>query len=145
MERVKKLSISWDHVGVVLSFLCLVHCLFLPFLISMLPALGLEIFQNEMIHKTLAVGVCVVSLFAFIPGLRIHQKTFVIFLAALGLLCILGAVLYAGENWGEMAEKGLTSLGGLFLITAHILNQTFCRSCLTCQDDDAHACEAITP
>lgn len=138
--KASTLSISWDYVGVLLSFLCLVHCMLLPFVIVMLPALSLEFLKDEIFHKVLAVILSLVSVLAFIPGLRLHNKKIVILFAVMGLVCIQVAVFYVCGDCNSFAERGLTSLGGLLLIAAHLMNHTFCLSCLKCRNSLEDSC-----
>ncbi|MEA1941150.1 MAG: MerC domain-containing protein [Pseudomonadota bacterium] len=103
-----------DAIGIGLSGLCLVHCLALPVLVSLGPALVWM--ENGWVHLALAGLALVVSLNAmrdWPPGNKgLALKT----LAATGLgLLLLGAL--AGIP--ELAERAITVAGASLLALSH--------------------------
>ena len=65
----------WDKAGVVLSGLCLVHCLGIPLLLLISPVIGHElIHQDTIFHKWFFVGVITVAAVAFYLGYRVHNN-----------------------------------------------------------------------
>lgn len=121
-------AINWDAIGVLGSFICLVHCLVLPLAVVVLP--WLVLFEGEGLHRGLAVALVAPALLAFIPGWRNHGRRLPGLFMAGGLIALNAAAFVAPERW----ETGLTVLGGLFLIAAHGLNRHLCRRCLRCVD-----------
>lgn len=105
-----------DAMGVSLSGLCLLHCLGLPLIISLIPAVTWM--QNELIHSGLAGLALFVVLYAVRswPGGR--TRLVLCAIAALGLsLLFYGA--YAEIS--ETAERVVTTTGALALASVHII------------------------
>lgn len=105
-----------DAMGVSLSGLCLLHCLAVPLVISLIPAVTWM--ENELIHIGLAGLATLVVLIAVRswPGGR--TRLVLGGIAAFGL-----GLLYFGAfaEIGETAERVVTTIGALALASAHIL------------------------
>jgi hypothetical protein len=112
-------ALRTDRTAIVLSVLCLVHCLGLPIAISLLPALSHLLDVPEEVHAILFLFAAPVSAFAIATGYRRHglflpAATAIVALALIGL----GA-------FGELSvvlETGVSVLGSLLLAGAHIAN-----------------------
>ncbi len=105
-----------DAMGVSLSGLCLLHCLGLPLIISLIPAVTWM--ENELIHVALAGLALLVVLNAVRswPGGR--TRLILCAIAAFGLsLLFYGAFVEIGET----AERVVTTFGALALAAAHII------------------------
>ncbi|WP_447764367.1 MerC domain-containing protein [Sphingopyxis panaciterrae] len=115
-----------DLLGVSLSFACLVHCLALPLLILLAPALSHWFALPEGVHAVILLLALPAAMVAMSDGWRRHRRTAPVFLASAGLgLLALG--LAAHEGWlaaanPEAADRLLTSLGALSLSGAHLAN-----------------------
>ena len=115
-----------DLLGITLSLTCLVHCLALPLLILLAPALGTWIAMPEWVHAAILMPALPAAIFAMKDGWRRHGRMAPAGLAAAGL-GLLAAGLAAHEGWmaladPETADRLLTSLGAVALVTAHLLN-----------------------
>lgn len=117
-----------DYFGMTASTLCLLHCLGMPLLL-MLPMAGF-LREDAQVHHVMALVVTLPVLLALIPGFIAHRHIAVPFLAVAGLGSFFGGVFLAGPRYGEIAETILAVIGGAFLITAHLKNRSFCRSCV---------------
>ena len=129
-EVKKGLRAASDFVGIGLSLLCLVHCLALPVLISFAPAILRQLPGDDVTHRSLAVAIGFVGFLAFRSGYKVQRRrsvlaAFVTGLALVSLAAILGDAVLTG--YGEAA---ITVCGGLLLVTAHLVNHSFCRSCV---------------
>ena len=121
---------AWDRVGIGISLACVAHCLATPMVIVFLPVIEL---MERQTHAAFALSILAAGLLAFIPGYRDHGRPGVILLACAGFAMIATG---AGAPEGlvdETVEAGLTVLGGITLITAHLRNAYFCRLCRVCQ------------
>lgn len=107
----------WDRFGVGLSALCMVHCLGLPVVALLTPALALP--ESHAFHIGLLALVAPIALIALALGFRRHRAWGPVSIGAVGLGLLILAV---SPGLPGLAEKGLTLLGGLFLVTAHLLN-----------------------
>jgi len=109
-----KPNIALDTGGVVISSLCLIHCLFLPFLGTFLPLLGVWS-EIEWVHKILvimALPLCVNLIFR--PGKMQRRLP-----AIIGFLLLFsGAFIEALHEF----EVTMTVFGAIFLGFAHLQN-----------------------
>ncbi|MDP3783823.1 MAG: MerC domain-containing protein [Sphingopyxis sp.] len=115
-----------DLLGITLSLTCLVHCLALPLLILLAPALGTWIAMPEWVHAAILMLALPAAIFAMKDGWRRHGRALPAMLAATGV-GFLAAGLAAHEGWLalpdlESTDRLLTSLGAVALATAHLLN-----------------------
>lgn len=110
-----------DLAGVILSGICLVHCTLLPVLLAMLPFLGAHYEADERLHLLVTVLVVPVAMLALLTGFRRHRLWWVPLLGLCGLALILAAPALH-ETLGHTLEGVLTALGGLGLISAHLVN-----------------------
>ena len=115
-----------DLLGITLSLTCLVHCLALPLLILLAPALGTWIAMPEWVHAAILMLALPAAMMAMKGGWRQHGRVAPAALAATGI-GLLVAGLAAHEEWmpladPETADRLLTSLGAVALVTAHLLN-----------------------
>ncbi|MDF1768585.1 MerC domain-containing protein [Maricaulis sp.] len=118
-----------DAIGIGLSGLCLVHCLALPVLISLSPALVL--FENEWTHLALAGMALPVSLLAMRNWVGGARAAGLRAMATFGV----GLLFYAAlGEMSELAEQGVTTVGALLLATSHVLAWVSARTCGTHQD-----------
>ena len=106
---------SSDAAGIGLSALCLVHCLGLPVLIAISPALVWM--EDERVHILLAISAFAVTVIAASGWPGILRKP-LMYLAALAGL----ALLFAGAliEMSEVQERVITTIGALFLASAHL-------------------------
>jgi len=107
-----------DKVAVTLSMLCVLQCLFVPILVTMIPLLDFWWLSDEFLHPILLLVVIPLTLITLLPGYFKHRdlRPVVIALPAL-LLLVAGA--FIGES---VTEKLLTISGALILACAHLLN-----------------------
>ncbi len=118
-----------DKSAIGLSMFCILHCVALPFAVIMVPQLTAFWFAGEDFHLTLIYLVLPTSVVGIGLGCRRHGSFGVLSWALIGLLMLVFAAVYGHDVLGEMGEKLLTLLGGVCVMTAHILNFRLCRSC----------------
>jgi hypothetical protein len=110
-----------DRAGIWLSALCLAHCLLTPLALIFLPALAL-LADERLVHGVLLLVLPAVALVSFVPGFLRHRNKSVLGLAGFGLVLIATAFAFthSEQQWQTAAT---TSLGSLFLISAHVKNR----------------------
>lgn len=118
-----------DLAGITLSLGCLVHCLLLPLLLLLAPALAPWLGLPESFHAAVLLLALPAAWVAMAGGWRHHRRRLPAILAAAGLL-LLALGLAAHGQWialgdPETADRLLTSLGALSLASAHGLNWRF--------------------
>jgi len=116
----------WDAWGQGLSLLCMAHCLLLPLVLGLLPAMMGRALEEAPIHLAMVMLAAVVGGVSFVTGFLQHRDWHVLMLGAsgLGLLVLAQSVLHEG-----LAEMGVTLAGGSMLLVAHGLNRRRCRHC----------------
>ncbi len=105
-----------DALAIGLSGLCLVHCLAVPVLASLLPMLGAWA-EAAWVHWAFAATAAPVSLWALTRPHAAGPSRSALILASAGLLLLIG-----GAAAGHDAETPLTVTGSLLLAAAHLLN-----------------------
>ena len=119
----QKSTRSWDRFAIVLSGLCLVHCLAVPLalLLGSVASDWLVDTENE-IHWLLFGLALPVSAWALWHGYRRHNSLFTILLGGIGLALMLAGVSHL---FGDANEVWLTVVGVTALLIAHIRNAYF--------------------
>ena len=134
----KRVRAAADILGVGLSLLCLIHCLVLPVLIAFAPVLLKNLPGDDATHRTLAVVIGFVGFLAFRSGYKVHRRRWLLWLFSLGLLLISVAAALGEAVLTGYGEAAITVVGGILLVTAHLFNHSFCRSCVV--EDCNHSC-----
>jgi uncharacterized membrane protein YfcA len=123
-------SREWaDRLGAWTSVACVVHCLLTPMLLSFSTVLAHMLPAEENVHRSLALLVALFGAVALIAGFRKHRHTLVLLLMVVGLGCIACGAWFGDRLPVHAAEVLITFCGSGFMIAAHRLNHTFCRSC----------------
>ncbi|MCY4233814.1 MAG: MerC domain-containing protein [Bacteroidetes bacterium] len=113
-----------DSAGIILSTLCFLHCLAVPFI-----ATGALIWMaSETIHFGLTISLAGIVMFVAWPSYQQHRRAVVPTLMGTGLILLIIALL-SEEALGENVETILTSFGSVVLVVGHVLNHRLRRSC----------------
>ena len=116
-----------DGLAISLSFLCVMHCLFVPSFIILAPSFLTFSFDNELIHYLILVLAIPISLYALTSGYKAHKNLSFLIIGFLGLSILLLAVIYDETVFGKIGEKGLTLLGSIIVVFSHFKNLNACR------------------
>lgn len=109
-----------DGAAIGASLLCLIHCIGLPILFALLPALAtMGGVSAEWVHVVLLLTAVPLSGIALIGGYRAHGRIVPLMLGAVGLAGLAAGVTLAS---GPAAETALTVAGSLALAGAHVGN-----------------------
>lgn len=111
-----------DRLGATASFLCAVHCAALPFVLAVLPALGLGFLADHGFERGFIICASLLALGALVYGYRRHhmRRAFAFLLPGLALLWLGGFVFdaHTGIGWHSL----LVALGGSCVALAHLTN-----------------------
>ncbi|HWU74996.1 MAG TPA: MerC domain-containing protein [Rhodanobacter sp.] len=125
MDSVQAKKTRWwrlaDRIGAVASFLCAIHCALLPFVLALLPFLGLEFLADHRFERGFVLFACALASVALIRGFRRHQHPLPLLLATPGLALLLLGVTYA-EGYSIIVHSVMVTCGGLLLASAHFVN-----------------------
>ena len=113
-----------DATGIVLSSLCFLHCLAVPFIATG----ALAWVASEAVHIGLTIILAGVVLLVAFPSYKQHRHAVVPTLLVSGLALLIVAIL-TEDVLGESAETSLTALGSVILLLGHILNLRFRKTC----------------
>ena len=109
-----------DGAAVVLSGLCLLHCLALPLVVAGVPFLAQ--FAETHLHYQVLILVIPLSVLALGLGYRRHRDWRILLAGAFGMtLLVIGATV-AHSQLGLAADRLFTVIGSLVLATAHFFN-----------------------
>jgi MFS superfamily sulfate permease-like transporter len=121
MDQNPRKSTDWlDRAAVMLSALCLVHCLALPLLVVGLPFLSQ--FSEGHLHAQVLVIVVPLSTAALVIGYRRHHDLRIISGGVLGMLLLVIGATVAHQRLGLTADRLFTIVGSLVLGTSHFFN-----------------------
>jgi len=117
----------FDKGAIALSLVCAVHCLALPVLAVMTPAIMGYFITDESFHRWLAFVVIPFSVIALTLGCKRHKSYAVVTLGAVGLLVLLFAAAFGHDMLGETGEKVATIFGAGLIAMAHYKNYRLCQ------------------
>ncbi len=129
----KKFKINLDKIGFSASFLCAIHCAFLPMIITTLSLSQLEFLTNPLIELGIILFSIIIGTASLLPGyLKHHKKISPVIFIVLGFMIILGGHLFVDESF----EHIVTPFGAMLVAFAHILNWKYFSNH---QHEEAHA------
>jgi hypothetical protein len=114
-----------DNMAVVLSGVCLLHCLTLPVLIALAPFMSQ--FGEGHFHVQMLLVVLPVSIMAFSLGFRRHRVKSVIVWGGIGMLLLVFGATVIHDSFGLVADRTVTICAALILAFAHYFNNKFSR------------------
>ncbi|MDX1587506.1 MAG: MerC domain-containing protein [Oleiphilaceae bacterium] len=127
-----------DRFAIGLSGICALHCLALPLMLVLLPALGATFFGDEAFHRALLWLVIPLSVLAVWLGCLQHKDRRVWAFTATGLALMVVAALIGHDVLGEWGEKLVTLMGATVLSLGHIRNHALCRRVRCDHDRTCH-------
>ncbi len=110
-----------DRIGVSASFLCAIHCAALPFVLAVLPLLGLSFLADHRFERGFVLFASALALISLITGYRRHHQPMPLLLALPGLALLITGVTFA-ENYSIALHSVLVTCGGLLVASAHFVN-----------------------
>lgn len=110
-----------DRVGATASFLCAVHCALLPFVIALLPMLGLEFLADHRVERIFIVCAAMLASATLLTGYRRHRRRVPLILMVPGLALMLAGISVDMDTQ-IVLHSVLVTCGGCLLATAHVIN-----------------------
>ncbi len=125
----RNIQLVADKAAFSLSFLCALHCLALPLLIILVPAVSSLPLADEAFHLWMVFGVIPISLLGLSMGCKKHQRWSILLIGVVGLAILIATPVIGHEQLGEFWEKTLTLLGASIIAISHYLNAKLCQAC----------------
>lgn len=122
-----------DKTAVSLSLLCAIHCLAMPLLVVLMPAIAGMFIADEVFHIWLAFAVIPVSVYALTMGCKKHKRYQLLIIGGIGVAILLSAPIVGHDFLGETWEKILTAIGAVIIAFAHVLNFRECKRHVQCE------------
>ena len=114
-----------ESLAIASAVVCLAHCLALPLLIALLPALSAMIPVPTTVHIAILAFAVPTTAGALYIGYRGHGLPGPLLVGFVGLICLAIGVLRYGET---SLEVPVTVLGSLAIAGAHIANWRYRRT-----------------
>ena len=111
-----------DQIAIVLSAVCVVHCLAVPLGLAVLPVVAALFGAETHFHSVILWVAIPTSLIAFWLGLRVHHKLGVVLLGLAGLAGITASGLLGHDTWPVAIETAASVGSSAVLAIAHLLN-----------------------
>lgn len=110
-----------DRIGAIASFLCAIHCAALPFVLAILPLLGLTFLASHGFERGFVLFASALAMWALVNGYRRHHRPLPLRLAFPGLLLLVAGVTFA-ESYSIIVHSVLVTCGGMLVASAHFFN-----------------------
>lgn len=111
------ISAHLDFLGFSASFLCAIHCMAMPLVLSMGLAGALPWIDNHFLEWGLIVSTFIIAGWSLVRSYKDHQQIKPIALAATGFMIILAVHFLHGA-----LEHYLAAVGGTAIAYAHFVN-----------------------
>ena len=118
-----------DRFSIGFSMLCLLHCLAVPVLVSVVPVFATFALADERFHLALVALVLPTSVIALCLGCRLHKSRPILICGTVGVFVLVVTAILGGQHLGEIGETVLTVLGASVVALAHWFNFRACRAC----------------
>jgi hypothetical protein len=111
--------INLDALGFSASAICAVHCLLMPFVITLLPVIGLSFLAHPAFESSLIVSGLIIGAFSLSHGyLKHHHNLLPILTLSLGF----GIIAVGHLEQVEDFESFIVSFGASLVAASHVLN-----------------------
>lgn len=107
-----------DKMGIAVTSLCALHCILLPFILPLLPLVGLAFVVNEAFEMGLFATTVVLGFSALSSGyFRYHRRLYPL------LMLFTGCAIYIFKLWvGLEDDPSLVMLSASCIVVAHLFN-----------------------
>lgn len=118
MEKIKTIfNNHGDLLGFAGSTLCALHCSALPVLLAMGMLSGFEWMESHWVEYVFFISALVLAGSTILRSYFQHRKPLALLVVSAGFICFLIGIFQHNH-----AEIGLTTLGGILIAIAHIIN-----------------------
>ncbi|MGA9334418.1 MAG: MerC domain-containing protein [Rudaea sp.] len=116
-----------DRIGATASFLCAIHCAALPFVLTLLPILGLGFLASHTFEQIFIVCASLLATTTLAHGFRHHRVRGPLLLLFPGLTLLWTGGFLFHVHAGLNIHAVLVATGGSCVALAHLLNMRMVR------------------
>lgn len=116
-----------DRCSVVISAVCVAHCIALPPLLILFPLLGGTVLTDELFHVMLLWIIIPTSVIAIAMARRHHPDSLVLVLVSTGIMVLMVGAFWAHDHAEAWVDTTLSIMGSGLLASGHIRNFRLCR------------------
>jgi hypothetical protein len=110
-----------DRIGATASLLCAVHCALLPFVLALLPLVGLEFLAGHAFERVFVTCAAALAGASLIVAYRRHHRPQALFLMVPGIALLLFGIA-VNLDVHVLLHTASVVTGGLLLAGAHVTN-----------------------
>lgn len=111
-----------DSFGAIGAIVCAVHCALLPFVLALLPTLGLGIFASHEVEFLYVAFATTLALVSLVQGYLRHRIGRALVFAVPGLLTVWTGVLLPIVHDNVIPHAVVMTCGGTLIAIAHLIN-----------------------
>lgn len=127
------LKVNLDKVGFTASTVCAIHCLIMPFILALLPYIGMSFFASSSFEWFIVIISFLIASTSLCFGYKLHKKSNPLMLAGIGFSVIIATRLFVFLTDKEDFKAAIfLCVGGLFVAISHFVNHKLCQSCTKC-------------
>ncbi len=117
-----------DNLGITISSVCAIHCLFLPMIFLIAPY---SFLASHEFHEALIYFILPCAFVAFVLGCRRHKDLLVGVMGTFGIVLLGSAllmhdVLHSDQHSEEFTTILITVCGSILLVFSHLRNRKLC-------------------
>jgi hypothetical protein len=115
--------VAWiDSFGSASAFVCAAHCALLPFLLALLPAIGLGLLASSSFEYGYVAFASVLALASLWQGYLRHRVYRALGFLVPGLTAVWAGILVPALHEGLVAHAVTMTFGGTLIAVAHLVN-----------------------
>jgi hypothetical protein len=114
----------FDRTGMIASGLCAIHCIALPFFVSISLFSGWAFLNDERVELTFVFTSALIAVWSLVPSCINHHKRLTPLLILTAGLFIITLSKFTTES----SEPILAFFGAALVTAAHLLNYRICKS-----------------
>lgn len=117
----RRFAVLVDRIGATASLLCAVHCMLLPFVLAMLPLIGLEFLAGHTFERIFVACAAILASASLVTAYRRHRRPHALFLMVPGILLLLFGIAVDIDAHVVLHTIAVVC-GGLLVACAHVTN-----------------------
>lgn len=117
----RPLAVVADRVGATASLLCAVHCALLPFVLTVLPLIGLGFLAGHAFERVFVACAALLAGVSILTAYRRHHRPHALFLMVPGIALLLLGIAVDLDVHVAIHTASVVA-GGVLLASAHFTN-----------------------